>query len=94
MSSAVFFGFGGVSLSIVLSCTRRYFADNDVLGLGASIGSLKSGATLGVCSSIDSKLGIGGILPLIMSGILSVYGLIVAVFISGNSTFIEGAQFI
>lgn len=49
------------------------------------MGSLKAGTSLGVCTSINSSLGVSGILPLIMAGILSVYGLIVAVFISGNS---------
>lgn len=55
------------------------------LGLGASLGSLRAGTALGVCTSINSSLGVSGILPLIMAGILSVYGLIVAVFISGSS---------
>jgi hypothetical protein len=55
------------------------------IGIGASIGSYKSGSNQCTSLSLNNKGGVGGILPLIMAGILSVYGLIVSIFISGNS---------
>ena len=74
---AVFFGLAGAALSAILS------------SIGAAIGSYKSGTSLAICSSTGSKLGIAGILPLIMAGILNIYGLIVAIFISGNSNYFD-----
>jgi len=64
---AFFFGFMGVACAVVFS------------NLGASYGSAKSG--VGVCSMgvLKSELIMRSIIPVVMAGILGIYGMIVAV---------------
>ena len=71
-----FFGFMGVTSSLVFC------------NLGASYGTAKSG--VGICSVgvLRPELVFRSLIPIIMAGILGIYGLIVAVILQGKSKLI------
>ncbi|ODV58084.1 H(+)-transporting V0 sector ATPase subunit c' [Ascoidea rubescens DSM 1968] len=69
---APFFGFAGCCFAMVLSCA------------GAAIGTAKSGIGITGISTFKPDIIMKSLIPVVMSGILSVYGLVVAVLIAGN----------
>ena len=69
-----FFGWMGCAAAIVLS------------NVGAAYGTAKSGIGVGAMGVTRPKLIFKSIIPIIMAGILGIYGLIVAVILSGNIT--------
>lgn len=69
---APFFGFFGCFAAMVLSCA------------GAAIGTAKSGIGIAGIGAYKPELIMKSLIPVVMSGILSVYGLVVAVLIAGN----------
>ena len=70
-----FFGFMGVTASLVFC------------NIGASYGTAKSG--VGICSIgvYRPELIFRSLIPIIMAGILGIYGLIVSVILQGKSKF-------
>lgn len=70
---ATFFGFAGVSIALVFA------------NIGAAYGTFKSG--VGICQMgvLKPELIIKSVIPVIMAGILGIYGLIVAVILIQKS---------
>ncbi len=69
---APFLGFAGCFAAMVFSC------------LGSAIGTAKSGIGISGIGPYKPELIMKSLIPVIMSGILAVYGLVVAVLIAGN----------
>lgn len=69
---APFFGFAGCSFAITLS------------SLGAAIGTVKSGIGIAGISTFKPELIMKSLIPVVMSGILAVYGLVVSVLVAGG----------
>ncbi|OWB76695.1 hypothetical protein B5S32_g850 [[Candida] boidinii] len=69
---APFFGFAGCAAATVLSCA------------GAAIGTAKSGIGISGIGTFKPELIMRSLIPVVMSGILSVYGLVVSVLIAGG----------
>ena len=68
----MFFGWGGASLAMTLS------------NLGTAYGTAKAGMGIASMSVTRPDLAFKAIIPIIMAGILSIYGLIVAILITQN----------
>ncbi|PSK35152.1 V-type proton ATPase proteolipid subunit 2 [Candidozyma pseudohaemuli] len=69
---APFFGFAGCAASMIFSC------------VGAAFGSAKSGIGIAGIGTFKPELIMKSLIPVILSGILSVYGLVVSVLIAGD----------
>ena len=67
-----FFGWGGAALAMTLS------------NLGTAYGTAKSGMGIASMSVTRPDLAFKSIIPIIMAGILSIYGLVLSVLISQN----------
>ena len=74
IESAYFFAYMGVASGLVFA------------NLGASYGTAKSGVGIASLGVIDSSKVIKALIPVIMAGILGVYGIIVAVLLSSKSS--------
>jgi V-type H+-transporting ATPase proteolipid subunit len=74
-SSAYFFGYIGVASALIFA------------NLGAAYGSAKAG--VGICSMgvLKPELIMKSVVPVVMAGILGIYGMIVAVIIVQRSSF-------
>ncbi|CAM9645525.1 unnamed protein product [Ectocarpus sp. 13 AM-2016] len=70
-SSAAFFGFMGVASSMVFG------------NIGAAYGTAKSGVGISSMGVMNPGLVMRNIIPVVMAGVLGIYGLIVAVILSG-----------
>ncbi|KIY62795.1 vacuolar ATP synthase proteolipid subunit [Cylindrobasidium torrendii FP15055 ss-10] len=68
---APFFGFAGVASAMVLST------------LGAAFGTAKAGIGIAGLGTFKPELIMKSLIPVVMSGIIAVYGLVVSVLISG-----------
>ena len=71
-SFAPFLGFAGCAAAMILSCA------------GAAIGTAKSGIGIAGIGTFKPELIMKSLIPVVMSGILSVYGLVVSVLIAGG----------
>ncbi|KAG8695351.1 v-type proton ATPase 16 kDa proteolipid subunit 2 [Ceratobasidium sp. 428] len=69
---APFFGFAGVAASMIFST------------VGAAYGTSKAGIGITGLGTFRPDLIMKSLIPVVMSGIIAVYGLVVAVLISGN----------
>ncbi|KAI0365329.1 V-type ATPase [Pilatotrama ljubarskyi] len=69
---APFFGAMGCTSAIVFTC------------IGASYGTAKSGVGISAMSVLRPDLMMKCVIPVIMAGIIAIYGLVVSVLISGN----------
>jgi len=69
---APFFGFAGVASSMIFST------------VGAAYGTSKAGIGIAGLGSFRPELIMRSLIPVVMSGIIAVYGLVVSVLISGN----------
>ncbi|TIB12887.1 hypothetical protein E3P89_02243, partial [Wallemia ichthyophaga] len=69
---AHFLGFGGVASAMILST------------IGAAYGTAKSGVGISGLATFKPELVMKSLIPIIMSGILAVYGLVVSVLIAGS----------
>ena len=78
--TAPFFGFMGVVCALVFA------------NLGAAYGTAKSGLGIASMGSTRPELAMRCIIPVIMAGVLGIYGLIVAVIIGGQSESRAAAQ--
>merc|ERR1712054_6461 len=72
--SAPFFGFMGCAAALVYAC------------LGAAYGTAKSGVGVANMGVMHSDMVMKSIIPIIMAGVLGIYGLIVAVLIGSGIT--------
>ena len=82
-TTAPFFGFLGAASALVFSC------------MGAAYGTAKSGVGIAAMGVMRPELVMKSIVPVIMAGVLGIYGLIVSVIISskvgtGNYTMFSG----
>merc|ERR1719182_1280746 len=73
-ATAPFFGFLGASAALVFSC------------MGAAYGTAKSGVGIAAMGVMRPELVMKSILPVILAGVLGIYGLIISVVISGAVT--------
>merc|ERR1739848_892709 len=73
-ATARFFGFLGASSALVFSC------------MGAAYGTAKSGVGIAAMGVMRPELVMKSIIPVIMAGVLGIYGLIISVVISGAVT--------
>merc|ERR1711939_693963 len=71
-ASAPFFGFMGCAAALVFAC------------LGAAYGTAKSGVGVANMGVMHSDMVMKSIIPIIMAGVLGIYGLIVAVLIGSG----------
>lgn len=69
---APFLGLAGCASSMIFSC------------VGAAIGSAKSGIGIAGIGTFKPELIMKSLIPVVLSGILSVYGLVVSVLIAGG----------
>jgi len=69
---APFFGFAGVASSMIFST------------VGAAYGTSKAGIGIAGLGSFRPDLIMKSLIPVVMSGIIAVYGLVVSVLLSGN----------
>merc|ERR1719428_1857113 len=74
--SAAFFGFMGCAAALVFAC------------LGAAYGTAKSGVGVANMGVLHADMVMKSIIPIIMAGVLGIYGLIVAVLLGSA---IEGS---
>merc|ERR1712199_99695 len=73
-ASAPFFGFMGCTSALVFAC------------LGAAYGTAKSGVGVGNMGVLHADMVMKSIIPIIMAGVLGIYGLIVAVLLASSIT--------
>ncbi|KAG5185250.1 V-ATPase proteolipid subunit C-like domain-containing protein [Tribonema minus] len=73
-SSAAFFGFMGTAAALVFS------------NIGAAYGTAKSGVGISSMGVMNPGLVMRNIIPVVMAGVLGIYGLIVAVILQGSIT--------
>ncbi len=78
--SASFFGTVGVTASIVFA-SRTLFS----LDYGAAIGTAYSGIGVASLGILRPEMVVKNIVPVVMAGILGIYGLIVSVILIGKS---------
>ncbi|KAH8083564.1 hypothetical protein HD553DRAFT_312662 [Filobasidium floriforme] len=71
---APFFGFAGVTAAMVLST------------VGAAYGTAKAGIGIAGLGQVRPDLMMKSLIPVVMSGIIAVYGLVVSVLIAGSLT--------
>ncbi|KAJ6636660.1 V-type proton ATPase 16 kDa proteolipid subunit c [Pseudolycoriella hygida] len=69
---APFFGVMGCTAAIIFSC------------LGAAYGTAKSGTGIAAMAIMKPELIMKSIIPVVMAGIIAIYGLVVAVLIAGR----------
>jgi len=77
-ASAPFFGFMGVTSALVFA------------NIGAAYGTAKSGVGISSMGVMNPSLVMRNIIPVVMAGVLGIYGLIVAVIIQGSITEPQG----
>eukprot|EP01061_Rhynchopus_euleeides_P035902 TRINITY_DN604_c1_g2_i1.p1 TRINITY_DN604_c1_g2~~TRINITY_DN604_c1_g2_i1.p1 ORF type:complete len:169 (+),score=62.36 TRINITY_DN604_c1_g2_i1:64-570(+) len=82
-STAYFFGAMGSASALIFA------------NLGAAYGTAKAGVGVAHLSLVDSTRIMRGIVPVVMAGILGIYGLIVSVIITSNvtTTYAEGTGY-
>eukprot|EP01088_Endostelium_zonatum_P019783 TRINITY_DN6_c0_g1_i1.p1 TRINITY_DN6_c0_g1~~TRINITY_DN6_c0_g1_i1.p1 ORF type:complete len:162 (-),score=31.40 TRINITY_DN6_c0_g1_i1:131-616(-) len=73
-AAASFFGFAGVASALVFAC------------LGASYGTARSGIGVSSMGVMRPDLVMRNIIPVVMAGVIGIYGLIIAVIIATNLT--------
>nr|POF07081.1 v-type proton atpase 16 kda proteolipid subunit 2 [Quercus suber] len=69
---APFLGMGGIAFAMIFGC------------MGAAYGTAKSGIGISGVGTFRSDLIMKSLIPVVMSGIIAVYALVVAVLIAGN----------
>ena len=74
-TSAPFFGFMGVTSALVFAC------------MGAAYGTAKSGVGVAAMGVMHHELVMKSMIPVVMAGVIGIYGLIIAVIIGSSSMF-------
>lgn len=93
--TAPFFGFLGAAAALVFSCKPQFFSSSidyqlflcEIefqfnVGMGAAYGTAKSGVGVASMGVMRPELVMKSIVPVVMAGVLGIYGLIIAVIIS------------
>ncbi|URE04706.1 V-type proton ATPase 16 kDa proteolipid [Musa troglodytarum] len=91
--TAPFFGFLGAAAALVFSCDAQIppqiqvvcsdaFSLRPLTGMGAAYGTAKSGVGVASMGVMRPELVMKSIVPVVMAGVLGIYGLIIAVIIS------------
>jgi V-type H+-transporting ATPase proteolipid subunit len=73
-STAPFFGFMGAASALIFAC------------FGAAYGTAKSGVGIASMGVLRPELVVKSIVPVVMAGVLGIYGLIIAVIVGNNVT--------
>jgi V-type H+-transporting ATPase proteolipid subunit len=73
-ADAAFFGFMGSAVALIFTC------------LGAGYGTAKAGVGVASMGVMHPELVMKSIIPVIMAGVIGIYGLIIAVFLSNSIT--------
>jgi V-type H+-transporting ATPase proteolipid subunit len=91
---APFFGFAGSCVALSFACTLWYLFFDLILrcshtisqsaGLGAAYGTAKAGVGISALGVTHPGLVMKSIIPVVMAGVLGIYGLIVAVVIASK----------
>ena len=81
LSISLFFHFKFLSLSLSLFFFTIFFVDG-FAGMGAAYGTAKSGVGVASMGVMRPELVMKSIVPVVMAGVLGIYGLIIAVIIS------------
>jgi V-type H+-transporting ATPase 16kDa proteolipid subunit len=71
-STAPFFGFMGAASALIFAC------------FGAAYGTAKSGVGIASMGVLRPELVVKSIVPVVMAGVLGIYGLIIAVILANN----------
>ena len=79
--SGVTFGSPSLPLSLPSSLTPSLFP---ILALGAAYGTAKSGTGIAAMSVMRPDLIMKSVIPVVMAGIIAIYGLVVAVLIANK----------
>ena len=74
-----------MSLALYLQVVMVLFNPGPAAGLGAAYGTAKSGVGVGNMGVLHADMVMKSIIPIIMAGVLGIYGLIVAVLIGSGS---------
>lgn len=82
VAGSSFFGFMGVTMALVLASTAFIKVD-----LGAAYGTAKAGTGISSIAIWRPTVVMKSLIPVVMAGILGIYGMIVAVIISQKGTF-------
>jgi V-type H+-transporting ATPase proteolipid subunit len=81
---ASFFGAMGVACAVIFPCTLfPYPSNSNCEGFGAAYGTAKSGAGICAMGVMRPELIMKSVVPVVMAGILGIYGLVVAVLVGG-----------
>jgi len=72
----------GCTSAIVFTCTLSLSILKLILGFGAAYGTAKSGVGIASMGVLRPDLIIKNVVPVIMAGIIGIYGLVVAVLVS------------
>lgn len=75
----------GIAAALVF-CSKYCLKLTTLLDLGASYGTAKSGVGISSMGVLKPELIFKSIVPIIMAGILGIYGLIVCVILQAKST--------
>lgn len=96
-SPGAFFGFIGIACALVFA-SKDYplpiasLIYSSYTDLGAAYGTAKSGVGIASMGVLKPELIFKSIVPIIMAGILGIYGLIVSVILSGKSKFLPSIK--
>lgn len=77
VNGSSFFGFMGVTMALVLASKTSFIVD-----LGAAYGTAKAGTGISSIAIWRPAVVMKSLIPVVMAGILGIYGMIVAVIIS------------
>lgn len=73
-----------IKISVLHLNPEGVWQSSFVLALGAAYGTAKSGTGIAAMSVMRPELIMKSIIPVVMAGIIAIYGLVVAVLITGN----------
>lgn len=79
---AAILGALGVTAAVTLTGTACWWLANVALGMGAAYGTAKSAMGIAVMGVMHPELIVRSLLPVIMSGILALYGVVVGMMIN------------
>ena len=83
-----FFCFGLIfSFPLIISFVFSFFFFLFLAGMGAAYGTAKAGVGVSAMGVQNPGLVMKSIIPVVMAGVLGIYGLIVSVIIASNSVF-------
>ena len=88
-AAPAFFGFMGCTAALVFACARPAapaLRAAAVAGFGAAYGTAKSGVGVAAMGVMRPELVMRNIIPVVMAGVIGIYGLIIAVIVASLGT--------